>query len=376
MLFSNVRYFGADGHFHVGNVTVENGFITAVSETGCAPEKLLLPGLIDVHLHGNQGLDFSDGDISQYERMARYLAKNGTTGFSATTMTLPPAVIENACRCAAAFKKAETKNAARLLGITMEGPFFSAAKKGAQNEAYLLPPDAKLLHVLQEAAEGLLRIVCVAPELPGALQFVSAATEAGFRVSLAHTAADYDTAAAAFDAGACHLTHTFNAMPALMHRAPGVIGAAQERDHVTAELIGDGMHVHPSVMRAAFKLFPGRICLVSDAIPPAGAKEGTYSLGEQPVTVKNGLATLADGTIAGSTATLFGCLKNCIRFGIAEEEAVAAAALTPAKALNVQHEYGMIAPGYRADMLLCSLDYELETVFLGGEAIASNEKEF
>lgn len=369
MLFSNVRYFGADGHFHVGDVAVEGGFIAAVTEKDCTAEKLLLPGLIDVHLHGNQGLDFSDGDIAQYEKMARYLAKNGTTGFSATTMTLPPTVIEKACRCAAAFAKTETKGAARLLGITMEGPFFSAAKKGAQNEAYLLPPDAELIHVLQEAAEGLLRIVCVAPELPGAMDFISAASKAGFRVSLAHTAADYDTAAAAFDAGACHLTHTFNAMPSLLHRAPGVIGAAAERDHVTAELIGDGMHVHPSAMRAAFKLFPGRVCLVSDAIPPAGAEEGIYSLGGQPVIVRDGKATLKDGTIAGSTATLFRCLKNCIRFGINAEEAVAAAALTPAKALNVQSEYGAIAPGCRADMLLCSLDYELETVYIGGEAI-------
>ncbi|MBE5785746.1 MAG: N-acetylglucosamine-6-phosphate deacetylase [Clostridiales bacterium] len=370
MLFTNVRYFGADQRFHTGNVTVENGIITAVEEKNGQAEKLLLPGLIDVHLHGNRGMDFSDGGSFQYEEMARFLAKNGTTGFSATTMTLPPAFIEKACRCAAGFAKAETEGAARLLGITMEGPFFSAAKKGAQNADYLLPPDARLLSSLQEAAEGLLRIVCVAPELPGALDFIRTATDAGFRVSLAHTAADYDTAAAAFDAGACHLTHTFNAMPPLLHRAPGVIGAAAEREHVTAELIGDGMHVHPSAMRAAFKLFPGRVCLVSDAIPPAGAENGTYSLGEQPVIVKDGRATLLDGTLAGSTATLFACLQNCIRFGIKAEEAVAAATSTPAKALGVQDRFGAVAPGFAADLLLCSPDFELLTVFLGGEALS------
>lgn len=369
MLFSNVRYFGADGRFHTGDVETENGRITAVTERDCTAEKLLLPGLIDVHLHGNQGMDFSDGSVSQYEQMARYLAKNGTTGFSATTMTLPPSVIEKALRAAASFAQSTPQDAARLLGITMEGPFFSAAKKGAQNADYLLPPDAALLPRLQEAAGGLLRIVCVAPELPGAEEFIEAAKNAGYRVSVAHTAADYGTAAAAFDKGACHLTHTFNAMPALLHRAPGVIGAAAEREHVTAELIGDGLHVHPSAVRAAFKLFPGRICLVSDAIPPAGAENGIYSLGEQPVTVKDGRATLADGTLAGSTATLFACLKNCIRFGIREEEAVLAATLTPAKALGAEKECGAIAPGLRADLLLCSPEYELEAVYLAGSPI-------
>ena len=370
MKFTDVRYYGADFQFHTGDVEVEEGRITAVIPHPCQPTAMLLPGLIDIHVHGNSGADVSDGDGEGLLRMARFLAINGTTGFSPASMTLPEETLARAYRTAAQLHQACPSDAARLYALTMEGPFFSAEKKGAQNAAYLHAPDAGMLARLQKEAEGLIRIACVAPELPGAMEFIEAAAAAGIRVSLAHTAADYDTAAAAFDRGASHLTHTFNAMQPMLHRVPGPIAAAAERDNVTAELIADGLHVHPAMVRMAFRMFgPGRVCLISDAISACGMPDGTYMLGGQQIHVTGSRATLADGILAGSVATLFACLRNAIRFGIPAEEAVRAATATPARVIGIDDEAGAIREGYSADLLLCSLDWELQAVCLRGQML-------
>ena len=259
----------ADGRFVRGGFSVENGRFAHVLEDVPGPAEdldgaLVIPGLVDIHVHGCAGADFSDGDYAGLVRMARYLARRGVTSFAPASMTLPYDALDKAFHAAARLRREGLADGARLMGIQMEGPFLSREKRGSQNPAYLRLPDWDRFLRLYDAAEGLLRIVDVAPELPGAVEFTRRASEK-CRVSVAHTAAGYDQAAAVFDAGATHLTHLFNAMSGIHHRHPGPIGAASERENVTAELICDGIHVHPSAVRMAFRLFPGRICLISDA---------------------------------------------------------------------------------------------------------------
>ncbi len=372
MLLQGVRYYGEDFRFHYGDIRAEDGRFAAVEARGGAPEgcDTVIPGMVDIHLHGNSGVDFSFADYEGMKRIARYLARAGTTSFSAASMTLPEETLERAYRNAARLAKEAPGDCAALRGITMEGPFFSAAKKGAQAAEHLRLPDIAMLNRLQDAAEGLVRIVCVAPELQGAAGFIRAAAERGYVISAAHTNANYDEASAGFAAGARHVTHLFNAMPPLLHREPGVIGAAAECPDVTAELIGDGVHVHPSAVRAAFALFgPKRLCLISDALPATGLPEGSVSsLGGQRVTVSGGRATLDDGTIAGSVTSVFDCVRRVIGMGIPAEDALRCATANPARVLGV-HDIGVIAAGRRADCIVCGPDWELKEVYIGGRAM-------
>ena len=208
----------------------------------------------------------------------------------------------------------------------------------------------------------------VAPELDGAEEFVRAAAKIS-RVSAAHTDASYEDAARAFDAGASHVTHLFNAMPPIHHRRPGVIGAACERENVYAELICDGLHVHPSVIRMAFKLFPGRICLISDSLRCCGMPEGVYELGGQSITLKDGQARIEDGNLAGAVANLYEDLVNAIHFGIKVEEAVLAATLNPACQVGMDDEIGSLEMGKKADFLVCDAEWNLQQVYISGRMI-------
>jgi N-acetylglucosamine-6-phosphate deacetylase len=325
----------------------------------------VLPGLVDIHTHGAVGADFSDGDTEELSRMAACLAANGVTSFAPTTMTLPCKKLSEAMITAAAFRKYRPAICARVVGINMEGPFFSEKKKGAQNPAYLKNPDFDAFKKLYDGCGGLIRLVDVAPELPGAAEFAARAAKL-CTVSAAHTDADYEEASSFFDAGASHVTHLFNAMPGIHHREPGVIGAASERDHVTAELICDGLHVHPSAVRMAFRLFPDRICLISDALRCAGMPDGTYELGGQDVFLKGGVARLGDGTIAGSAANLFSCMKNAVSYGIPKETAIRAASCLPARVIGADAEVGSIAAGKYADFLVTTPDLMLKEVYIGG----------
>ena len=213
-----------------------------------------------------------------------------------------------------------------------------------------------------------MRIVDLAPELPGAADFAEKAAKL-CTVSVAHTDASYEEARAVYAAGATHLTHLFNAMPSIHHRRPGVIGAASENENVYAELICDGQHVHESAVRMAFKLFPGRICLISDALRCCGMPDGQYELGGQDVFLKGGIARLADGTIAGSAATLTQCLQNAVAFGIDRDEAIRAATLNPARQLGCADRVGSIAEGMQADFLICDESLGLRSVYIGGRRI-------
>ena len=375
MFYKNARIFGSDYRFHIGAFEVKDGRFGAVLPQ-CVPEDAVdlegatvIPGLIDVHNHGNSGADFSDGDYEGLKKMAGYLAKNGVTSFAPASMTLPYDVLEKAFATAARLREEAPEGHSRLMGIQMEGPYFSEKKKGAQNGEYLKNPDFEGFKKLYDGCGGLIRIVDVAPELPGAAEFVEKASKL-CTVSVAHTDSDYDHAKTAFERGATHLTHLYNAMPGIHHRKPGVIPAAAEDPHVRAELICDGMHVHPASVRLAFRIFGGeRMILVSDALRCCGMPDGEYELGGQPVFLSGGVARLADGTLAGSATNLYDCMRNAILFGIPEEDAVRAATANPAAALGVQDQVGSIAAGKLADFIVCRGDYTGRRVFMGGKEI-------
>ena len=335
MLFKNANIF-VDGRFQHGSFYVENGKFSGLLPTVPAEDgvdlenQYVIPGLIDVHNHGNSGADFSDGEYDGLAKMARYLAKNGVTSFAPASMTLPYDVLEAAYKTAVRLRNEQPSGCARLMGIQMEGPFFSEKKKGAQNGAYLRNPDFDAFRRLYDIAEGLIRIADVAAELPGAVEFTEKAS-ALCTVSIAHTDCTYEEASAVFSAGASHLTHLYNAMPGIHHRKPGPIGAGSERENVVAELICDGQHVHPSA-----------------------------------VLLKNSVARLADGTIAGSATNLYDCMRKAVEFGIPKEQAILSATLIPAKELGREAEIGSIKPGRLADFVVCDENLNRKAVYLSG----------
>ena len=378
MLFKNAMLFRG-GRYVPGAFRVEDGRFAAFYDEDPAEGGVdlggakVIPGLIDVHSHGNSGADFSDGDDDGLRRMAAYYLKNGITGFAPASMTLPYETLAAAFATAARLHREAPAGCARLLGIQMEGPFFSEKKKGAQNADYLRLPDFEAFRKLYDGCGGLIRIADVAPELEGAEDFIRRASEL-CTVSVAHTDASYEDAKAAFAAGARHVTHLFNAMPPIHHRKPGVIGAAAEREDVVAELISDGQHLHPSIVRMAFRLFPGRICLISDSLRCCGMPDGEYELGGQQVFLQGGIARLADGTIAGSATNLFACMRRAISFGVPEEEAVTAATLTPAREIGADGLVGSLEEGKLADFVVCDRELNALSVWLGGEKNTEEQK--
>ena len=374
MLFKNAYLFTAEGRFVHGSFRVEDGKFTEIlttvpDEAGVDLEgRYVIPGLIDVHNHGNSGADFSDGDYEGLVKMARYLAKAGVTSFAPASMTLPYEVLEKAFATAVRIREEQPHGCAQLMGIQMEGPFFSEKKKGAQNGAYLKTPDFDAFKKLYDGCGGLIRIADVAPELPGAVEFTKEARKL-CTVSIAHTDANYEEASAVLEAGATHLTHLYNAMPPIHHRKPGVIGAGSERENVIAELICDGEHVHGSSVRMAYKLFPGRICLVSDALRCCGMPNGKYELGGQEVFLEGNVAKLADGTIAGSVTNLYDCMRKAVEFGIPREQAILSATIIPARQLGREAEIGSIEQGKLADFVVCGEDLTKKAVYLGGSLV-------
>ena len=373
MFYKNARIFGSDFQFHMGAFEVKDGRFGAILSENVPADAIdlngatIIPGLIDVHSHGNSGADFSDGDYEGLVRMARHYAEEGITSFAPASMTLPYDVLEKAFATAKKIVDEAPTGCSVLRGIQMEGPYFSYKKRGAQNADYLKEPDFEGFKKLFEDCGGLVRIVDVAPELPGAAEFVEKASKL-CTVSVAHTDSDYDHARAAFDAGATHLTHLYNAMPGINHRNPGVIPAAVETAGVRAEIISDGYHIHPAAVRLAFSMFGGdRMILISDSGRCEGLPEGSkFELGGQDAWLRNGVAKLADGTIACSATNLFDCMKNAISFGVKEEDAVRAASYNPACAIGADKEVGSIETGKVADFVVCNADYTGKRVFLAG----------
>ena len=376
MFYRNARIFTPDFRFQTGAFEVTEGVFGQVLPESVPQDAIdlkgatVIPGLVDVHSHGNSGADFSDGDYEGLKKMAAQYAAWGVTSFAPASLTLPYDILEQAFATAARLVKESPRDHARLMGIQMEGPYFSYKKRGAQNAEYLKDPDFEGFRKLYEDCGGLVRIVDVAPELPGAAAFVAQAKEL-CTVSVAHTDSDYDHAKAAFDAGATHLTHLYNAMPGIHHRNPGVIPAAVENPNVRAEIICDGMHIHPASVRLAFSMFgPARMVLVSDSGRCAGLPDGSqFQLGGQDAWLRDGVARLADGTIACSAANLWQCMTNVMSWGIPEEDAIRAATYNPACAIGAESKIGSIETGKLADFLVCSPDYSQKRVFLGGREL-------
>lgn len=319
----------------------------------------VLPGLVDVHIHGAMGHDFCDGSTEGLEEIAAYLKSKGVTSFCPTSMTLP---IEELKQIFSSILTVPSRHdLARILGIHMEGPFIAPKKKGAQKGAHIIPPDIPAFWALNDACGGNIRIVTMAPETPGSMEFIAALHKEA-SISLGHSEADYQTASSAYQAGANHATHLFNAMPPLHHRNPGIIGAAADHSHVMIEVICDGIHVHPAAIRILFQIFgDDRVILISDAMRATGMEDGVYELGGQDVTKKGNLATLSDGTLAGSVTDLFACMQNAVSFGIPLASAVKAASANPAKSIGMDR-VGSLAIGKEADVLLVDQNLQLVKV--------------
>ncbi len=339
---------------------------------GTAPADLdasgcyVVPGFIDLHVHGALGADLCDGTVEAIQTLMRYEASCGVTALCPTTMTFPESVLEPVMDAARVFEPA--RDEATLLGINMEGPFISPDKVGAQNPDYVQRCDAAMIRRLQERAGGLIKLVDIAPERDGALEFVRAMHDE-VRISIAHTCATYADAKAAFAAGAQHVTHLCNAMPPLHHREPGVIGAAFE-DAQTVELICDGKHVSPTMVRIVFTLFAGRVAVISDAMRAAGLADGDYPFGGQMVSVHDSLAWLTPDTIAGSVTNVAECVRRLVmEMDVPAAAAVRAATETPARALGAFDERGSLDAGKVADVIVLDRDFRVKHVVLRGELI-------
>lgn len=332
-----------------------------------AARNYVIPGLTDIHFHGCMGSDCCDGTVEAFQTIARYELSQGITSITPATMTMSEEVLSQICRAAKTYRDTAEENAADFCGLYMEGPFINAAKKGAQNEKYITPADTAMLNRLQDLSGNMLRTVAIAPETAGAMDFIRE-NSSRVNISIAHTTADYDTAKEAIACGASQLTHTYNAMPPLSHRAPGPIGAAADDDHCRAELICDGIHIHPAVVRTTFKMFgDDRIIFISDSMRAAGLADGQYDLGGQNVTVKGNLAVLEDGTIAGSVTNLMDCVRTAVHdMGIPFASAVKCAAVNPAKAVGIYDAYGSLTPGKFANIVILDKNLDIKTVLHHG----------
>lgn len=350
-----------------GERIAQMGTITACDEEemrldGCT----IVPGLVEIHVHGCGGADMEDASASSLDTMSAYLASRGVTAFCPTGMTLPHEAL--AKQFAAAAQCRGRESGARILGVRMEGPYLSMAKKGAQCGDYIRPADVAEFRALHSVCP--IRIVDVAPETEGAMDF-AAAVCGECTVSIAHTAADFDTAQTALRSGFSHATHLFNAMPPILNRAPGPVTAVFDNDTATAEMICDGFHNHPAVVRMAFRLLgEDRIAVVSDAMRAAGCADGTFILGGQTVFVRNGQARLQDGTIAASTTNLFDEFCNLLRWGIPFRTALKACTITPARIARADGELGSVACGKYADLLVLDARMAIRAVFVHGRLVS------
>ncbi|WP_375385377.1 N-acetylglucosamine-6-phosphate deacetylase [uncultured Microbacterium sp.] len=332
------------------------------AEEAAGAGAVLTPGFIDIHGHGGAGFSYDDGHDAI--RAARALHRaHGTTRAVISLVTAPLEAMERRAAMVADL----TGTDAGILGSHLEGPFLDPARKGAHDETLLRAPLAEAVERLLAAGRGTVRQVTLAPELAGGVAAIRIVVASGAAAAVGHTSADAETCATAFDAGATILTHAFNAMPGLHHRAPGPVGAAIADPRVTLEVIADGAHVHPDVIRIVFAAAPGRVALVTDAMAAAGAGDGHYELGGLGVDVVDGVARLTDGAaIAGSTLTQDAALRLSVACGVALPAAVHALTTAPARAVGRGADLGRLAAGFLADAVLLDAGLHVHRVWTGG----------
>ena len=371
MIVRNAKVFTDGCRFVEKDLVIRDGRIV-FGATPRADEEIVdaggayaLPGLVDIHFHGAVGHDFCDADEAGLQAIADFEASKGVLAICPATMTFNEEILNGIMDVAAAHKNGR---GADLVGINMEGPYISPSKVGAQNPKYVMGAAAGMFRRLQARSGGLIKLVDVAPEEPGNLDFIRAC-HGEARISIAHTCADYDTAKAAFAAGASHMTHLYNAMPGITHRAPGPIIAALE-EGAEVELITDGIHIHPAMVRFTFNTFgDDHVILIADSMMACGLPDGQYSLGGQAVTVKGALATLTEhpGTIAGSATCLYDCMRHAVLdMGVPLASAVRAATLNPARSIGIDADYGSLEPGRWGNVVLADEQLNIQKVIQKG----------
>lgn len=374
MIIKNAEVYTEEGIFEKRDIYIQDGRFAGqmpeaedqqvIDAEGC----YAIPGLTDIHFHGCVGRDFCDGTEEAIQAIADYEASVGVTTIVPATMTFSEEKLMGIARAARAHKN---EKGAILCGINMEGPFIAMKKKGAQNGKYIHKPDIEMFDRLQEESGGLFKLVDLAPEVDGAMEFIRAKKDEVV-LSIAHTTANYETAKAAIEAGVHHMTHLYNAMNPISHREPGPVIAAADDERCEAELICDGVHIHPAVVRNTLKMFgPDRVIFVSDTMMAAGLPDGLYELGGQPVTARGNRATLEDGTLAGSNTNLMECMKTAVKqMNVPLETAVRCAAVNSAKSVGIYDQYGSITPGKTANVVLLDKnDLEVKQVILKGECL-------
>ena len=372
MIIRNGNVFQEDGSYRKMDLYVENGRIVSSEEEVSDKEEIdasglkVLPGLVDIHSHGAVGHDFSDADATGLKKILKYEKAHGITSYCPTSMTLP---MEQLIRIFASATEVEQDDScARIVGLNMEGPFLDPAKKGAHVEEYIRKPDIRFFRECQEASGGMIKVVTVAPNMEGAEAFIEALKD-DVVISIGHTGADYDCAAKAMEKGSHHVTHLYNAMNPLGHRAPGVIAAAADDPLCMAEMIGDGIHIHPAMVRATFEMMGSdRMILISDSMRATGMPDGQYTLGGLDVKVVGKRATLvSDGAIAGSATNLADCMRTVVKeMQIPLETAIACATINPAKSLGIDDQYGSIKAGKKADIVLLKDNLDQQAVVKDG----------
>lgn len=374
MIIKNAKVYGIDGSFAQKDLVIRQGRIVFGAPPQQGEEVLdaagayALPGLVDLHFHGAVGHDFCDADEAGLQAIADFEASKGVLAICPATMTFSEEILNGIMDVAAAHQNGR---GADLVGINMEGPYISPNKIGAQNPKYVQGADVEMFRRLQARSGGLIKLVDIAPEEPGNMEFIRSC-HGETRISIAHTCADYATAKQALAAGASHMTHLYNAMPGITHRDPGPIIAALE-EGAEVELITDGVHIHPAMVRFTFNTFgDDKVILVADSMMACGLPDGEYSLGGQAVTVRGPRATLTEhpGTIAGSATCLYDCMRHAVReMGVPLASAVRAASLNPARSIGIDADYGSLEPGRWGNVILADEELNIQKVIQKGKVI-------